>query len=117
ITIAEKYDDASDILFYDLEGNYLGKLEKSEKLYYLTVFEEKFAFGREIIDGICTTDKYYMTDSGCDSITNFEVYALGTSKINPPESDGNSSGVTITNPETNSSKIMYVLIILIGSLT
>ncbi|MDE5888630.1 MAG: hypothetical protein K2H20_01275 [Bacilli bacterium] len=122
ITVAGKYDDnilnyKSDILFYDLEGNMIGKIEENELLSYLTVSEERFAFGREVIDGICGEDKYNRSDSGCDSITTFDIYTLGTSAMNPPEDEGAVSGVTITNPETSSHKVIYLIIVLFGSLS
>jgi len=106
----------SDLLFYDFDGNYVGKIEyDNSKIYYLNTDGEYLTVNTKKIDGMCRYDSYYnvyyINDGGCSSIANTYVYGYKEISNEIEEID---DVVEIVNPTTFSNKEFVILCLLLA---
>ncbi len=126
ITVAAKYPDSimekpgamvSDILIYDLEGNYIKTIAVDKIVNYLNATEDAFVISTQVYDGVCEENKYYYND-GCDILTNVSVYSFPIEEVEIPEDNPPEE---IENPETaaflvNNISIICLLIMGLGAI-
>lgn len=118
---ARSYDEnsrdlLSDLLVYSIDGELLETIEINKNLTYLSENDESLVVSISDVDGICGNDKYTNqnnykyapSDTGCDVLTAYRVYTLG-SKM--PVEEEKDTSILPDNPNTLSFSIICLFIL------
>ncbi len=106
----------TDILFYDLDGNFIGNYESNAYNYDVIFDDERLIVSNLYVDGICGIgeDLYHKWNVDCKAVFVNDVYAMDEEYLGMALSASNTNKGEIKNPETLPDVNDFIMLVFIS---